>query len=146
MLIFSPNCFAQTDALSSIRNYYSNINAQIKTCATDFECGLYANEVLVNTRNNSWSAVGQYKKKIIFWYNDYPQHCDECGENGINVLQKIEIQEQSSVNDVYEIMFKNGERIFYYRKKTGLDNSEHCYYFINNELISYMEKPEDLYS
>ena len=88
-------CFGQSNLITEIRNHYNDVNKLIINCQKSNEnsaaCELYKNEISINSDNLTWPGSGKYTKKIIFWYDYPPGNCDECGENGINVLLKIEI-------------------------------------------------------
>jgi len=128
-------CYGQSD-INNIRNQYGEINDLIEQCRNKEVCALYQNTLEINSGNGSWRAVGTYSKNVTFWYNDDPDLCDECGENGIGVLRKIEIEEWSGVyKSSYEFLFSKGELIFYYLK----NSDEYRYYFKNTMLIRYQE-------
>ena len=132
-------CYSQNSDIKNIRNHYVEINGLIEKCNKEGECALYQNTIKINSNNGSWRAVGRYSKNITFWYEDDPKLCDECGENGIGVLRKIEIEEQSGVYKFnYELIFEKGNLIFYYSK----NGNEYRYYFKKSMLIRYMENSE----
>lgn len=139
LTLLTYNSEAQTEAIEKIRTHYSGVSVLIKDCVDENDCGLYQNELVINGLHGAWRGSGSYSKVITFWYNDTPRHCDECGRNGIKVLQKIEIQENSAAYIYeYELLFDKGELVFYY--KTGGDEDiSYRYYFKDEKLIRYMK-------
>ncbi len=137
--IASTICYSQNSDIKNIQYHYKEISDLIEKCRKEEECGLYQNTIKINSKNGYWRAVGIYSKNITFWYNDDPKLCDECGENGIGVLRKIEIEEWSGVYKFnYELLFEKGNLIFYYLK----NSNEYRYYFKESMLIRYMENSE----
>ncbi|MBN4065931.1 hypothetical protein JYT51_01200 [Candidatus Amoebophilus asiaticus] len=139
LCITNAICYSQNSVIENIRNHYKEISDLIEKCRKEKECDLYQNTIEINSMNGSWRGVGTYSKNITFWYNDDPKLCDECGENGIEVLRKIEIEEWSGVYKFnYELIFDKGSIIFYYLKNTN----EYRYYFKESMLIKCMENSE----
>ena len=139
LILFANSLEAQTEEIKKIRSHYSSVGALVKECIDANECELYQNELVINGLHGEWRGSGSFKKVIRFWYNDIPTHCDECGRKGINVLQKIEIQETSAGYIYeYELLFDKGELVFYYQ--TGGDEElSFRYYFKDEKLIRHMK-------
>jgi hypothetical protein len=136
MVVLSTESFSQNEDVDYIRNLYKRVSEQIRLCNESETCYLYQNNLNFNTLGGEWRAVGNYSKKIIFWYTDDPTHCDECGQEGMDVLKKIEIEEISGLYPYhYELLFDKGNLVFYFLR----GESEYRYYFRNSTLIRYME-------
>lgn len=145
MLVISSNSIAQ-DAIGVIRSQYKLYSSQVLDCKNKNEsCQLYNNTYILNAGNQPWRGVGEYKKEIRFWYDDSPQHCDECGENGIESLKLVASTTTSGLTDSYEEwLFKKGSLIFYYLKNTGEYPNEIRYYYDRGILIRYLENGNQL--
>ncbi len=143
MLLFF-DAYAQEDAIKSIRSHYKNIGKQITACKNTKEnaaCALYCNTNLTNSGNNQWRGSGNYKKEVQFWYTDSPKSCDECGEDGVNVLKKVISSEQAGTAVYYkEFLYDKGKLVFYYIKiSTKQQEEEYRYYYQNGVLIRHIE-------
>ena len=135
---------AQETVIQDIRNHYQKTEQEINSCigpdAKPEGCVLYQNTLQVNSNGQQWRGVGVYDKKTEFWYEDSPQHCDECGTDGINVLTKVIVTESSaSYTNRREFLYKNGKLIFVYVKVTGESETEVRYYYSEDQLIRYMK-------
>lgn len=140
LLLITSNSLAQ-DAITAIRSQYKLYSQQVLDCKNKNEaCQLYNNTYILNAGNQPWRGVGDYKKEFTFWYDDSPQHCDECGENGIESLKLVTSTTTSGLTDSYEEwVFKKGSLIFYYLKNTGEYPNEIRYYYNDGTLIRYLE-------
>lgn len=143
MLLSGPNVIAQ-DAISNIRSHYKVYTKQITNCKAQSEnCVLYSNTLMLNSGKQHWRAVENYNKEITFWYDDSPEHCYECGKNGINSLKFVSSSAISGTSKIYnEWLFKEGMLVFHYLKIDGEYPSEIRYYFDDNILIRYIENGE----
>lgn len=126
--------------MQEIRTHYANIDELVRECETDTEnCGLYQNELVVNTAGQDWRAVGSYKKTVEFWYTDDPTKCDECEKEGLSTLEKVIVREAGSTyTSLREYLYKQGELIFIYKKDDGEYGLEEMrYYYSEGILIRY---------
>ena len=144
LVSISMNAKSQEEAINNIRKHYKKIGDQIKECKKENNkglCSLYNNINLTNSGNQQWRSSGNYKKEVQFWYNDSPWNCDECGEDGINVLKKVVSSEQAGLTITYkEWLFKGGKLIFYFVKILGENQTEeYRYYYQNDILIKHIE-------
>lgn len=136
--------YAQND-VQKIKDHYYEVGKLIKECSgvkanQDSECSLYSDELQINKGGNSWRAVGNYNKKIVFWYNDDPDNCDGCEEVPGLPLLKVQITEIVSAFKYYEeYLFLDGELIFLFKTSDNEDgNIEQRYYVANKKLIKFL--------
>ncbi len=131
---------AQDDYIQEIKDYYDQVAKAIKICNSideidKMDCGLYKTELTVNSDGIDWGGSGNFSRMIEIWFDGDPKYCDQCGENGIGVVKKITMDEQSALNKYhYEYLYNNGRLIFHYEKQevVGYDGEEkkmeHRYY------------------
>ena len=129
------------DDLQTIRSWYKQVNDGIKLCIEKSpECSWYQNELIINKDMLGWRAVGNYKKTVNFWYDDDPAKCDECGEEGLGVLKKVEVKVDSEYKTWMEFLFKEGKLIFfYYKYERGEEQQQLRFYFREGILIEHKE-------
>ena len=135
-ILMSP-VLIYAQSIQEIRSHYKAIADLIADCES--ECSLYKNELIVNSNNGSWRAVGTYSKSVEFWYTDDPTKCDECVLGGLSVLEKVVVREAGSTyKSLTELLFKNGVLIFCYRKNEDEEGlNEQRFYFEKGTLIRY---------
>ena len=80
-------------------------------------------KLTVNSRGGSWRAVGNYLKKVAFWYGDQPEFAAAEGRRAESVLAKVEVRETAAVASRYrEFYFAGGDLVFFFRsEKMGDD-------------------------
>ena len=128
--------------VSHIRQVYKDVNERIAECIVNEEgrCGLYSNDIIINTQGNSWRAVGDYTKTTTFWYNDQPEFSEIEGKPEA-VLEKINVKTSSVYNIYEEYLFEDGELIFYFRKYSREEAYEESrFYFENGKLLDFKSK------
>lgn len=141
LFFFYLNIFGQTDYITQIRANYKKVNEQIDICEKSFDqdCSLYCNEIIVNSKDKMWRAVGNYKQKIKFWYTDEPKFAYAEEKKESSVLQKVIIQRESAaVKEYEEWLFDDGTLQFFYIKQLDGEfnqNIEAKYYFKEGKLI-----------
>ncbi|HMU44863.1 MAG TPA: hypothetical protein PKC72_00785 [Chitinophagaceae bacterium] len=123
--------FLSAQSENDIRNYYNEVNNQIKeSIENGYEGPLFNNHWIVNKNGRSWPAVGIYEGITDFWYNDTPDHIDE-GQKLETVLLKVITKQRSTsyvINEEY--LFQNGKLVFFYsRLDEGGDIWETRYFF-----------------
>lgn len=150
ILIYSLTCLSQIDQINNIREHYKDVNQKISTCLEsvedEFYCDFYCNEIKLNTNNKSWRALGIFNKTIRFWYSDSPHFMPLIEKREQDALQKVEITELISDRESYtEILYKEGELIFYFYKDVSGFNEhiEERFYFSKGKLIRYLENQTD---
>ncbi len=146
-LVVSNFSFSQIEEIKAIKGYYYKLGAEIAKCSNtesgDNYCGYYSNEIIVNSRNNSWRAVGNYNKKITFWYDDQPDFAEVDDNSKSSVLKKVVVTEVSGYRKYYEeYIYKDDELIFVFIKEEYEETKEFRYYFHNGLLIRYMKGKE----
>ncbi len=140
--------YAQSEEqlIENIRSLYKNTNEQIAE-AIKQSSGLYCNELVVNKHSASWRAVGNYQKKVRFWYDDDPfiADCDNPEGGCREVLKKIEENIASTYSWNYEYLFESGKLVFCFAKYSyqNSNNQEFRFYFHDNKLIRYLEKRDN---
>jgi hypothetical protein len=148
-ILFLLVCFAivngQDDKLKKIRQLYSDTNDKIAKSKLPGEEGwgnLYSTEVIVNSNNGSWRAVGNYANKIIFWYYDQPGFQEDENKSDLVVLVKIEIYTSAAAGKYNEeYLYDDGKLVFYY-KNSNQPEMEVRYYFWNEKLFRFQENQE----
>jgi len=127
------------EAVRAIKQFYAETAVAISLAQKGEPGGLYSNELVINSRNGSWRAVGNYRKTMTFWYSDQPEFVAQEGKSPESALGKVEINETASVRSLYrEFLFKEGNLVFYFqREKAGeeSDLEERCYFADNNLLV-----------
>ncbi len=151
-LLFLFGCFVlvygQDDKLKNIRTLYAETNEKIVKSKLPNEEGwgnLYSNELVINSNNGSWRAVGNYSNKIVFWYTDQPGFQEEQNKSELSVLIKTEINTTASVGQYHEeYLYDDGKLVFYYKTSSYGDEpkQEWRYYFVEGKLFRYQENQE----
>lgn len=144
---FLGTVFSQETEIEKIREIYKKTEEQIKEGLAQEGGGLYSNEIIVNSNNGSWRAVGNYSKKVTFWYDDDPDMAVEIDENATktSVLKKIVVTTSASagMKTYTEYLFDNDKLIFCFIKDDVYEeHTEFRYYFSNDKLIRYMDGQE----
>ncbi len=140
--------YGQDDKLKKIKQIYAETNDRIAKSKLPSEKGsgnYYCNEVLVNSTNGAWRAVGIYSNKIAFWYNDQPGFQQEENQPDWIVLEKIEVNSLISVGTFHEeYLYDKGQLIFCYKTTEYGDvpKKEYRYYYWNGKLFRYQEDQE----
>lgn len=139
---------AQDEEIKEIRKIYQETSDLITEAEKQEGGGLYSNEIIVNSNNGSWRAVGNYNKKITFWYNDDPDMAVQIYEDATptSVLEKIVVDWSAAASMEYhaEYLFNNDTLIFCFIKERDYNDTEteFRYYFHDDELIRYMENQD----
>jgi len=139
---------AQDEKLKIIRQHYTDVNEKIAKSKLPNEEGwgnYYSNEVIVNSHNGSWRALGNYLNKITFWYTDQPSMQENFNKSELSVLVKIEITSTAAATKTNEeFLYDDDKLVFYYIvTNPGSDMSqEYRYYFSDEKLFRYQENKE----
>jgi len=129
---------AAEDPVASIKKAYAETSAAIELGRKGEGGGLYSNEVSINSHGLSWRAVGNYSKKVVFWYTDQPEFASYQNKPETSVLAKVEVKTTAAVRSEYEeFFFQDGALVFTYRQSRAGEEppSEIRYYFQNNALL-----------
>ena len=102
---------AEDPEVQAIKKLYAETAAAIALAQKGEAGGLYCNELTVNSRNGSWRAVGNYLKKIAFWYGDQPEFAAMEGKRAETVLAKVEVRETAAVRYLYREFFFAGGNV-----------------------------------
>lgn len=128
----------QNPGVQEIKKFYAKTAAAIALAQKGEAGGLYCNELTVNSRNGSWRAVGNYAKRVFFWYSDQPEFAEAESQRAEAVLAKVEIRETAAVNSLYrEFFFSGGRLLFFFRSEKAGDVavSEERLYFREGKLM-----------
>jgi hypothetical protein len=129
---------AEDPGVQEIKRFYAETAAAIALAQKGEAGGLYCNELTVNSRNGSWRAVGNYSKKVAFWYNDQPEFAVAENQGAETVLAKVEVRETAAVRSLYrEFFFVNGRLLFFFRSERSGDEpaSEERIYFKDSKPV-----------
>ncbi len=127
---------ADDAAVAGIRKAYADTAVAIAQAQKGIEGGLYANELVVNSRNGAWRGSGNYSKKAVFWYADPPEFAAAEGKKGESALAKVEVTETAAAMTRYaEFFYVDGEPVFFFRRGGDGGNAEERVYFQNGRVI-----------
>jgi hypothetical protein len=116
--------WADEPAIREIKALYGETASAIALAQKGEWGGLYCNELTVNSRSGSWRAVGNYSKKVVFWYSDQPEFAVAEGNRSESVLAKVEVRETAAVRSFYrEFLFANGKLVFFFRSEKSDDGA-----------------------
>lgn len=143
---------AQDDPVAAIQKRYAQIRETIATALKAEKegvgAGLYATELITNSHNAPWRAVGNYRKQMTFWYTDQPEFAvhDNLAPEG--VLAKIDVRIEAAVRrENEEYLFDRGKLVFYFhRVQYGDDPAQETrFYFREGKVIRALSgtKPLD---
>jgi len=88
--------------------------------------------------------VGNYSRRVAFWYSDQPDFARYENLQEEAVLVKVEIEEVAAVRSVAEeYLFDKGDLVFYYRrsKAGGALPGEERLYFRDKKMIRRLGQP-----
>lgn len=133
------------DPVKQIDAYKKEVSTLIKKCDGSTTCPIFSNEVIVNSNQSSWRRISDYERKITFWYDEDPTTCTNCGENGVNSLLKVTIDERTKASRlIQELLYKEGGLVHYKKNETGKSTGERSssFYFNQKTLVQYTENGE----
>jgi uncharacterized protein YecT (DUF1311 family) len=137
---------AANAALAEIRRAYAETAAAIALAQKGESGGLYCNEMISNSRGGSWRAVGNYSRRVVFWYSDPPDFFAATGKEAKGALAKVEITETAAaVSTSHEFLYMNGEPVFYFRSESpggGPAGEERIYFRDGKTLLRLLGKEE----
>ena len=136
----------QDNSVADIQAHYASVQAAIQRSVKgrgEGDPGLYSNEVVVNSHKGPWRAVGNFLKKITFWYEDQPDFAVYENRTKESVLLKIEVGRTSAIfTDYEEFLFDRGALVFHFSRRTtegGGPAEEKRFYFKDGKIVRYME-------
>lgn len=130
---------ADDAAVTGIRKAYAETAAAIARAQKGGEGGLYANELVVNSRNGSWRGSGNYSKKAVFWYADPPEFAAAEGKKGESALAKVEVTERAAAITSYvEFLYVDGEPVFFFRRGGDGGPAEERGYFQDSRMVQHL--------
>ena len=136
---------AQHDKVLEIREYYKDVKAHSENAEPD-SIWYYSDQIIRNTNDFQWRAIGTFHDTLIFWYSDPMEaaYLDETqSRDSTWALALVTCSSQMSGMTQYrEWLFKDGKLIFHFDKLNGYDEEstwEYRYYFDNDKLIRFMQ-------
>jgi len=115
---------AEAPEVQEIKRLYRETAAAINLAQKGEAGGLYCNELTINSRNGSWRAVGNYLKKVAFWYGDQPEFAMAEGRSPEAALVKVEVLETAAASSLYrEFYFAGGELVFFFSSEKNGDGT-----------------------
>ncbi len=130
---------ADDATVAGIRKAYADTATAIARAQKGAEGGLYANELVVNSRNGSWRGSGNYAKKAVFWYADPPEFAQLAGKKGGSALAKVEVTETAAAVTHYaEFFYVDGEPVFFFRRGGDGGNAEERVYFQDGRVVQHV--------
>ena len=133
---------AQDDPVAAIQKRYAEVRARIelalKAEKEGVGAGLYATELVTNSHNAPWRAVGNYRKNITFWYTDQPEFAVNENLPPEAVLAKIDVQIEAAVRrENEEYLFDRGKLVFNFHRVQYGDEppQETRFYFREDKVI-----------
>ena len=133
---------AQEDPIAAIQKRYAqvreNIALALKAEKDGVGAGLYATEMVTNSHNAPWRAVGNYKKAVTFWYTDQPEFAVNDNLPPEGVLVKIDVRiEAAARRENEEYLFDKGNPVFYFHRVQYGDEpaQETRFYFRDGKVI-----------
>ncbi len=146
IIFLAANLPAVDAAIAEIRKAYAETAAAIALAQKGENGGLYCNEMITNSRGGSWRAVGNYSKKVVFWYSDPPAFFAAAGKEAKAALAKVEVMETAAaVSTSHEFLYMNGKPAFYFRSESpGGDSAgeERIYFKDGKALLRLLGKEE----
>lgn len=135
---------AQHDKVLEIREYYKDVKAHSVNAERD-SIWYYCDQIIRNTNDFQWRAIGTFHDTLTFWYSD-PMDASYRDENttfdSTWALALVTCSSQiSGMTQYREWLFKDGKLIFHFDKMNGYDEEstwEYRYYFNDNKLIRFM--------
>jgi len=136
---------AQHDKVLEIRGYYNDVQAHSQNAEPD-SIWYYSDQIIRNTNDLQWRAIGIMHDTITFWYSDLmdaEESENNTDHNSSWALVLVTASSQQSMMHQYrEWLFKDGKLIFHFDKMDGYDEEstwEYRYYFNNDKLIRFMQ-------
>lgn len=135
---------AQHEKVLEIRNYYKDVKSHSEYAQPD-SISYYSDQIIRNSGNMQWRAIGDFHDTLTFWYSDLMNAAyNNKNQNNDSTwaLTLVTSSTQKSIlNHYQEWLFKDGKLVFYFDKMMGYDEEstwEYRYYFNNNKLIRTM--------
>jgi hypothetical protein len=142
VLLAVSSAGAQDDPVSAIQKRYAQVRetiaAALKAEKEGAGAGLYATELVTNSHNAPWRAVGNYRKAITFWYTDQPEFAVNDNLPPEGVLAKIDVRiEAAARRENEEYLFDKGKLIFYFHRMQYGDEpvQEARFYYRDGKVI-----------
>ena len=132
--------------LAEIRALYAGVQSRISQAVKDAPSGgasgIYSTDLIVNSHNGSWRAVGTYSRKTRYWFTDQPEFARREGRPESSVLVKVEISETAAARTTRkELLFDQGQLVFAFIRgggdAAGADEQRFC--FDKGRAFRYLE-------
>jgi len=135
---------AQHDKVLEIREYYKTVKAHSENAVQD-SIWYYSDQIIRNTNNQQWRAIGIFHDTITFWYSDLMDASvrdnNTTSDSAWALVLVTNSAQMSGINQYREWLFQDGKLVFHYDKMNGYDPEstwEYRYYFDNDKLIRTM--------
>jgi len=132
--------------LADIRALYASVQARIAQAVKDAPAGspsgFYSTDIVVNSHNGAWRAVGTYSRKTRYWFTDQPEFARREGNPEASVLVKVEIDEAAAIHATRkEFLFDRGQLVFVFIRSAegGANREERRFYFDKGTAFRYLE-------
>ncbi len=139
---------AQEDPVSAIRALYARTQETIRLALQAEKegggAGLYATELVINSRKGPWRAVGTYSRAVTFWFTDQPEFAAAEGRAPESVLIKVDVRTAAAARtETEEFLFDEGKPVFYFRRAPagGGKPLETRYYWKGGQLFRSVSDP-----
>lgn len=143
--LITISLYAQHDRVLEIRDYYKTVKAHSGNAEQD-SIWYYSDQVVRNSNNLQWRAIGVFNDTITFWYSDLMESSMKDGNHNTDSSWALVLvtssKQMSGIMQYSEWLFKDGEFLFHYDKMNGYDAEstwEYRYYFDNGKLIRFMQ-------
>lgn len=135
---------AQHDKVLEIREYYKAVKAHSGNAEQD-SIWYYSDQIIRNTNDHQWRAIGIFHDTLTFWYSDLMeasmQENNNTNDSAWALVLVTSSAQMSGITQYREWLFQDGKLVFHFDKMNGYDPEstwEYRYYFDNNKLIRTM--------
>ena len=144
-VIIALNASAQHDKVLEIREYYKEVKTHSENAEHD-SIRYYSDQIIRNTNDFQWRAIGTFHDTLTFWYNDLMeasmQENNSTNDSAWALALVTSYTQMGGMTQYREWLFKDGKLIFHFDKMNGYDEEstwEYRYYFNNDKLIRFMQ-------
>jgi hypothetical protein len=142
VLFMAGAASAQDETIALIQQRYAQVREKIalalKAEKEGVGAGLYATELVTNSHNAPWRAVGNYRKTVTFWYTDQPEFAVHEDLPPAGVLVRVDVRiEAAARRENEEFLFDKGKPVFHYHRVQYGDEPavETRFYFRDGRVI-----------
>ena len=130
--------------VAHIRALYASVQTRVaqavEDAASGSPSGFYSTDLIVNSHNGAWRAVGTYSRKTRYWFTDQPGFARREGRPESSVLVKVEISETAAARTTRkELLFDEGRLVFAFIRGGDSGGDEQRFYFDKGKAFRYLE-------